>query len=131
LPGSITSRFAADYGRFASFYRDVFGADCPSQWSNPSVVPIGQARFHVLEVDRLQSEDGEAHLGHFAIEVDSVEIFAAVRTRLLAAFSTDGIGVDFGEQVSLVFHDPDGFISEVLVPKQGGWDPELPTRLAD
>lgn len=63
--------------------------------------------------------------------MDSVEIFAAVRTRLLAASSTDAIGVDFGEHVSLMFHDPDGFISEVLVPKQGGWDPELPTRLAD
>jgi hypothetical protein len=80
----------ADYLRFAWFYRHTFGATCPPECANPSVVRIGGVVFHVFEVDRLDADGGAAHVGHYAIEVDGVGTFAKVREQLLALSSTEG-----------------------------------------
>jgi catechol 2,3-dioxygenase-like lactoylglutathione lyase family enzyme len=117
-----------DYHRFTSFYEETFGAECPPDCGNPSVVRVGGATLHVFEVERLQPDEGTAHVGHYALELDHMASFARVRERLLAKSATDGIGIDFGEHVSLIFRDPDGFMAEILVRKAEPWDPTLPIR---
>lgn len=91
------------------------------------MVRIDAATLHVFEVESVEPDAGAAHFAHYAIEVESVARFAAIRERLLAFSSTDGIGLDFVEHVSLIFQDPDGFMAEVLAANTEPWDPAIPT----
>jgi hypothetical protein len=56
--------------------------------------------FYVFESDRLAADEGSAHLGYCAIEVDDVQTFADVREQLLALSRADWIVIDFGECAS-------------------------------
>ena len=107
--------FTADYGAFAAFWREVFAAELADECTQPSVVRVGGATFHVFESEAGRSSFSPAHLHHFALETGDLDEFVAVRERMLARGACQEEVTDFGDHLSLIGADPDGGMLEVLV----------------
>jgi hypothetical protein len=50
--------------------------------------------------------------------------------RLVETSNSDGVDIEFGGHMSLIFRDPDGFMAEALVPKREPWTPRFRSRLS-
>ena len=116
-----------DSDRLQRFYIDNFDAvvesDGPEYPGGPrlTVINIGPAtELNVFEIDGNDQADrqtpmfGRGRIDHIGLHAASLEHFAEIRRRLMAAGATDGTVTEFGRKISLFFRDPDQMECEVL-----------------
>ncbi len=116
-----------DSDRLHRFYRDVFDATVArDETEQPgmrlSFVDIGpHTQLNVFELEgnteaqRQVPMFGRGRIDHLGLQAASKEAFDTIRTRLMAAGSSDGFVTDFGPVLSVFFRDPDGLEGEVCV----------------
>ena len=117
-----------DSDRLQRFYIDVFGAtverDGPEFPGGPrmTILNIGPAtELNVFEVeDNSEAERqvpmfGRGRIDHIGLHAASLDAFAQIRERLIAAGASDGTVTEFGRKLSIFFRDPDEMECEVLV----------------
>ncbi len=125
-----------DSDRLQRFYVENFGAsiefDGPEFPGGPrmTIINIGpDCEFNVFEIEGNTEADnqtpmyGRGRIDHIGLLAASLEEFAEIRERLMAAGATDGIVTVFGRKLSLFFRDPDRMECEVLVANPD-FDPE-------
>lgn len=117
-----------DSDRLQRFYIDVFGAiverDGPEFPGGPrmTILNLGPAtELNVFEIeDNTEAERqvpmfGRGRIDHIGLHAASLDAFAQIRERLIAAGASDGTVTEFGRKLSIFFRDPDEMECEVLV----------------
>ncbi len=117
-----------DGDRLKQFYIDVFDAtierDGPEFPGGPRMIIINLAEGTELNVFEIEGNDqpdrqtpmfGRGRIDHIGLHAASLESFAEIRERLIAAGASDRIVTEFGRKLSIFFRDPDLMEGEVLV----------------
>jgi hypothetical protein len=87
-----------------------------------TILNIGPAtELNVFEIeDNAEAERqvptfGRGRIDHIGLHAASLDAFAQIRERLIAAGASDGTVTEFGRKLSIFFRDPDEMECEVLV----------------
>lgn len=122
----------SDTDRLTAFYGEIFGATVDGRLRDEegfrlTLVKVGPtAELNVFEIAgnhearRQAPMFGRGRLDHLGLQAASLDAFATIRERLVAAGASDGFVTDFGHVLSVFFRDPDGLEGEVCVTNPDG-----------
>jgi catechol 2,3-dioxygenase-like lactoylglutathione lyase family enzyme len=116
-----------DLDRLVDFYVRVFDADVDFVMEEEdglrhAMIDLGRgAALHPFQIPDnphgrgLSEMFARGHMDHLALNAPNLEMFEALRARLVEAGASDGTVIDWGTVRTISFEDPDGAYGEVGV----------------